>query len=84
MQQNVCINMCEMFHYDRLRNDRALGDRKSDNNKPNKNKNKNKKNVGSAWKPVYRNEAHASRTRAVYRGSLRLPPLELKIFGTNI
>jgi len=25
--------ICEKFHYDRLRNDRALGNRKSDNNK---------------------------------------------------
>jgi len=31
--KNVVINMCEMFHYDRLRNDRALGNQKSDNNK---------------------------------------------------
>jgi len=30
--QNIVINMCEKFHYDRLRNDRALGNRKSDNN----------------------------------------------------
>jgi len=46
--QNVLINMCEKFHYDRLRNDRALGNRKSDNNKNPKKKN----NVGSAWEPV--------------------------------
>ena len=45
--QNILIrpNMCGKFHYDRLRNDRALGDRNSDNNNPNKNKN----NVTSAW-----------------------------------
>jgi len=30
---NIGVNMCEKFHYDRLRNDRALGNRKSDNNK---------------------------------------------------
>jgi len=30
--RNVVINMCEKFHHDRLRNDRALGNRKSDNN----------------------------------------------------
>ena len=42
--QNVVINMCEKFHYDRLRNDRALGNGKSDNNKWN--------NVGSASGPV--------------------------------
>jgi len=42
--QNVVFNMCEKFHNDRLRNDRALGDRKPDNNKKN--------NVRSAWRPV--------------------------------
>jgi len=42
--------MCEKFHNDRLRNDRALGNGKSDNNKK-----KNKKNnVCSAWRPVPR------------------------------
>jgi len=30
--QNILINTCAKFHYDRLRNDRALGNRKSDNN----------------------------------------------------
>ena len=47
--------MCEKFHYDRLRNDRALGNGKSDNSKhPNnkKSKNKNKTNVHSHWGPV--------------------------------
>jgi len=29
--QNIPINMCETFHYDRLRNDRALGNRKIEN-----------------------------------------------------
>jgi len=29
--QNIVINMCEKFHYDRLRNGRALADRESDN-----------------------------------------------------
>jgi len=32
--QNVVIIMCE-FHYDWLRNDRALADQTSDNNKKN-------------------------------------------------
>jgi len=36
--------MCENFHYDRLRNDRALGNGKSDTNK-NKNNFKNNNNV---------------------------------------
>jgi len=44
--QNVVINMREKFHYDRLRNVRALGNRKSDNNK-----NNNNNNVGSALDP---------------------------------
>jgi len=46
--QNIVINMCKNFHHDRLRNDRALADRKSDNN----NNNKNNNNVRSAWRPV--------------------------------
>jgi len=34
--QNIVINVCEnKFHYDRLRNDRALGNRKSDSKNPN-------------------------------------------------
>ena len=49
--QNILINMSEKFHYDRLRNDRALGNGKSDNNKKPKNKSKN--NVRSLWGPVY-------------------------------
>jgi len=33
--QNIVIGMCEKFHYDRtLRNDKALGNRKSDNKNP--------------------------------------------------
>jgi len=34
--QNIVVNMFEKFHDDRLKNDKALGDRNSDNN-PNKN-----------------------------------------------
>jgi len=41
--------MCEMFHCDRLRNDGALGNRKSDNNNNAKNNHNNKSNVGSVW-----------------------------------
>jgi len=26
--QNIVIDMCEKFHYDRLRNDKALGNEK--------------------------------------------------------
>jgi len=47
--QNIVIYMCEKFYYDRLRNDRALGNGKSNNNKNNNDK---KNNDGSAWGPV--------------------------------
>jgi len=44
--QNVVINMCEKFDYNRWRNNGALGNREPDN----KNKNKNNNyNVGSHW-----------------------------------
>jgi len=52
--QNIDTSMCEKFHYDRLKNDRASGKRNSDNNNS-KNKHKNntnnnkKKNFGNAW-----------------------------------
>jgi len=42
---NIVFNMSEKFHNDRLRNDRALADRKYE-------KKKKKKNVGRAWRPV--------------------------------
>ena len=45
--QNILINMCEKFNYDRLRNDRTLVHLKSDNNNPN-----NKNNVRGHWGPV--------------------------------
>jgi len=44
--QNIVIDMCGKFRYDRLRNDRALADRKSDNNK-------NKK-LSYCWETVRR------------------------------
>ena len=47
--QNIVIDICEKFHYDRLRNNRALVHWKSYNNNP---KNNNNNNVGSAWGPV--------------------------------
>jgi len=37
--QNIVLNMCEKLNYDRFRNDRALGNGKSDNNKSNNKKN---------------------------------------------
>jgi len=45
--QSIAINMCEKFHYNRLINDRALADRKSDNKKK-----KNKNVRARAWRPV--------------------------------
>jgi len=55
--QNIFINMCEKFHYDPLRNDKALGSRKADNNKNpnnnnNNNDNNNNNNVRTHWGPV--------------------------------
>jgi len=52
--QNIGINVCEKFHYDRLRNDRALGNGKSDNNNNNNNNNNNKNNVRGHWGPRFR------------------------------
>jgi len=52
--QNIVINMYEKFHYDPLRNDKALADRKSDNNKKKNKKQKNK--VLSAWRSASRSK----------------------------
>ena len=60
--QNVVVNMCEKFHDDRLRNDRSLGNRKSDNNK-----NNNKNNVRSAWSPVSGSKKKAELTPGLAR-----------------
>jgi len=46
--QNIVINICKKFHNDRLKNDGALGDRKSHNYKHRNNKNNN---VGGHWEP---------------------------------
>jgi len=49
--QNIVVNICEKFYYDRLRNGRALGNLKYDNNnlkKKHSNNNNNNNNVGSA------------------------------------
>jgi len=46
--QNIPISMCGKFHYDWLKNDTVLGNRKFYYNKEPKNKN----NVSSAWGPV--------------------------------
>jgi len=45
--QNIVISMREKFHDGRWTNDRALGDRKSDNNK-----NPNKNHIRGHWGPV--------------------------------
>ena len=58
--QNILINMWEKFHYDWLKNDRALGNRKSANNKNPNNKYKNKNNVHSHWGPVSGSKHYAS------------------------
>jgi len=50
---NVVTHVYAKFGDDRLWNEKALADRKSDNNNTNTKKNKkNKKNVGGAWRPV--------------------------------
>jgi len=64
--QNIVINMCEKFRYDRLRNDRALGNGKSDNNKNSKNKNKN--NVRGHWDPFPSPITWQSHTRTITFG----------------
>jgi len=46
--QSAVFNVCEKFHNDRLRNDKALGNQNSDNNNPKHNNN----DVGGAWRPV--------------------------------
>jgi len=51
--QDIVINMSEKFNHDRLRNDRALADRKPDN------KNMKKNNDGSAWRPVSGSKKYA-------------------------
>jgi len=49
LMPNIVINMYEKFHYDRLRNDRALGNGKSDNNKNNNNNNNVRSHYGDAF-----------------------------------
>ena len=48
---NVVTYVYAKFGYDRLWNEKALADRKSDNNN-NKNKNNNKNNVSGEFGPV--------------------------------
>jgi len=51
--QNIVSNMCEKFHYDRLKNDTALGNRKPDNNKnPDNNNSNNNVRMPNHWEPV--------------------------------
>ena len=52
--QNIVVNMYEEFYNDRLRNDRSLGNGKSDKKKKKKknNSNNDNNNVRSAWRPV--------------------------------
>jgi len=48
---NVVTYVYAKFGDDRLRNEKALADRKSNNNNTNSSR-KNKNNVGGAWRPV--------------------------------
>jgi len=48
LMSNIDVNMCDKFHYNRSRNDRALGDGKSEQQEPQQ---KNK-NVCGHWGPV--------------------------------
>jgi len=48
--QNIVIDLCEKFHNDRLRNDRALGNGKSDNNKNPKKKNNVHSTLGTRFR----------------------------------
>jgi len=50
--QIILINMCGMFHYDRLRNDRALGNRKYENKNAKKNNRTTFVVVACHWGPV--------------------------------
>jgi len=69
--QNIVMNMCEKFHYDRLRNDGGLEDCKSDNdNNPNKN------NIRSALKPV-------SGSKKRYRVPVFLLPFPSCIYSSS-
>jgi len=69
--QNDVVNVCAKFHNDRLRNDRALGDGKSDNNKK-KNKNKKKNNVLALWRPV--SESKNRLVTLYFSAGHKLPP----------
>jgi len=71
--QNIVIDMCEKFRYDRLRNDRALGNGKSDNN----NNNNNNNNVGSAWGPVSGFEATPVRVLQSYSNQSAICPAHI-------
>ena len=47
--QNIVVNVCEKFHNNRFKNDRALVLWKSDNNH-------NNNDDGSTWGPIYRSK----------------------------
>jgi len=51
--QIILDGMFEKFHRDRLRNNRSLGNGKSDNKKKKKNDNNNNDDLGGAWRPVW-------------------------------
>jgi len=74
--QNIVINMREKFHNDRLRNDRALGNRKSDNNKNNTRRREALIALGDSFpSPVNRIMpfSHRCRRSVNFRGTKFLP-----------
>jgi len=50
--ENVVVYVYVKFGDDRLWNEKALADRKSDNNNNTNTNKKNKNNVGGTWRPV--------------------------------
>jgi len=65
--QNIVVDMCEKFHNDRFRSDRALVLWKSDNNKK---KHNNKNNVGSTRGPVSRSNNAGEPLRTSHKFSI--------------
>jgi len=58
---NIVTNLCVKLDDDRLWNEKALADRKSDNNNPKKNSSKN--NVGGVWRPVSGSKKYGNKRR---------------------
>jgi len=73
--QNVVINVREKFHYDRLKNDKALGNGISDNNSK-------KNNDGGHLEPV--SGSHNLRVPNLVIQSLSAEPSGLPITGATV